>query len=82
MGADFGDSDARIGALIRNGVQEQKRSFFVLVGDHPKDVIVNLHYILSMGDLKKNKSVLWAYKNKLLGFTRWATSHSGYHDGL
>ncbi|KAL6863095.1 N-acetyltransferase 10 [Amphichorda felina] len=61
--------DARIGALIRNGVQEQKRSFFVLVGDHPKDVIVNLHYILSMGDLKRNKSVLWAYKNKLLGFT-------------
>ena len=68
--ADWYDSDNRIGALIRNGVQEKKRSFFVVVGDHSKDVIVNLHYILSRGDLKQNKSVLWAYKNKLLGFTR------------
>ncbi|UKZ75501.1 hypothetical protein TrVFT333_003187 [Trichoderma virens FT-333] len=61
--------DERIGALIRNGLQEKKRSFFVVVGDQAKDVIVRLHYIMSMVDIKQNKSVLWAYKKKLLGFT-------------
>lgn len=61
--------DSRIPALIRNGVQEKKRSFFVVVGDRAKDVIVNLHYIMSSADVKQNKSVLWAYKKDLLGFT-------------
>ena len=61
--------DARIPALIRNGMQEKKRSFFVVVGDRQKDVIVNLYHILLTLDIKLNKSVLWAYKNKLLGFT-------------
>lgn len=61
--------DARIPALIRNGMQEKKRSFFVIVGDRQKDVIVNLYHILLNLDIKLNKSVLWAYKNKLLGFT-------------
>lgn len=28
-----------------------------------------MHYILGNCDPKQNKSVLWAYKNKLLGFT-------------
>jgi N-acetyltransferase 10 len=41
-----------------------------VVGDqNVKDVIVNLHYIMSQFDVRQNKSVLWAYKNKLLGFT-------------
>jgi len=61
--------DARIPALIRNGVQEKKRSFIVVVGDRAKDVIVHLHYIMSNVDMKQNKSVLWAYKKDLLGFT-------------
>ncbi|PHH83277.1 hypothetical protein CDD82_2457 [Ophiocordyceps australis] len=61
--------DQRIPTLIRNGLQDKKRSFFVVVGDHSKDVIVHLHYIMSSMDIKQNKSVLWAYKNKLLGFT-------------
>ncbi|PWY87006.1 putative nucleolar ATPase Kre33 [Aspergillus heteromorphus CBS 117.55] len=61
--------DSRIPALIRNGVQEKKRSFFVVVGDHAKEAIVNLHYIMSSVDVKQNKSVLWAYKKDLLGFT-------------
>lgn len=61
--------DSRIPALIRNGAQEKKRSFFVVVGDHQKDVIVNLYHILLNVDIKLNKGVLWAYKNKLLGFT-------------
>jgi N-acetyltransferase 10 len=70
LGADYESSDSRIPALIRNGLQEKKRSFFVIVGDRAKDVIVNLHFIMSHADIKQNKSVLWAYKNKLLGFTR------------
>ncbi|KAJ5893311.1 RNA cytidine acetyltransferase [Penicillium taxi] len=61
--------DSRIPALIRNGVQEKKRSFFVVVGDRAKDVIVHLHYIMSSVDVKQNKSVLWAYKKDLIGFT-------------
>ncbi|KAK6533044.1 killer toxin resistant protein [Arthrobotrys megalospora] len=61
--------DKRITALIRNGVQEKKRSFFIVVGDRAKDVIVHLHYILSHVDIKQNRSVLWAYKHKLIGFT-------------
>lgn len=61
--------DSRIPALIRNGMQEKRRSFFVIVGDRQKDVIVNLYHILLNLDIKLNKNVLWAYKNKLLGFT-------------
>ena len=56
------------GLFIRE--QEKKRSFIVVVGDRAKDVIVHLHYIMSSVDIKQNKSVLWAYKKDLLGFTR------------
>jgi hypothetical protein len=65
----FPSRDSRIPTLIRNGLQEKKRSFFVVVGDHSKDAIVHLYYIMSSMDVRQNKSVLWAYKNKLLGFT-------------
>ena len=41
----------------------------MVVGDRAKDVIVHLHYIMSSVDVKQNKSVLWAYKKDLLGFT-------------
>jgi tRNA(Met) C34 N-acetyltransferase TmcA len=64
--------DSRIPALIRNGQQEKKRSFFVVVGDRSKDVIVHLHYIMSRLDGKEQpKGILWAYKTKLIGFTRY-----------
>lgn len=61
--------DSRIPALIQNGIQEKKRNFFVIVGDRAKDIIVNLYHIRSQFDVKQNKSVLWAYKKDLLGFT-------------
>lgn len=61
--------DSRIPALIRNGVQTKQRSFFVIVGDRAKNQLPNLHYLMMSADLKMNKSVLWAYKDKLLGFT-------------
>ena len=41
----------------------------MVVGDRQKDVIVHLHYILSSVDIKQNKSVLWAYKKDLIGFS-------------
>ena len=53
-------------------IRSSAGSFFVVVGDRAKDVIVHLHYIMSSVDVKQNKSVLWAYKNKLLGFSRCA----------
>ncbi|KAM7204296.1 nucleolar ATPase [Naviculisporaceae sp. PSN 640] len=61
--------DSRIPALMHNAFQEKKRSFFVVVGDHSKDAIVHLYHIMSQMNVQHNKSVLWAYKSKLLGFT-------------
>ncbi|ODV79981.1 putative ATPase [Suhomyces tanzawaensis NRRL Y-17324] len=61
--------DSRIPALIRNGVQLRERSFFFIVGDKARNQLPNLHYLMMSADLKMNKSVLWAYKKKLLGFT-------------
>ncbi|CAG98875.1 ribosome biosynthesis protein KRE33 [Kluyveromyces lactis] len=61
--------DSRIPALIRNGVQTNQRSFFVIVGDNARNQLPNLHYLMMSADLKMNKSVLWTYKKKLLGFT-------------
>ena len=57
------------GYTLTVSVQEKKRSLIVVVGDRAKDVIVHLHYIMSSVDIKQNKSVLWAYKKDLLGFT-------------
>lgn len=61
--------DSRIPALIRNGAQTKQRSFFIIVGDRARNQLPNLHYLMMSADLKMNKSVLWAYKKKLLGFT-------------
>ncbi|ODV85033.1 hypothetical protein CANARDRAFT_28753 [[Candida] arabinofermentans NRRL YB-2248] len=40
-----------------------------MVGDKSRNQIPNLHYLMMNSDLKMNKSTLWAYKKKLLGFT-------------
>lgn len=61
--------DSRIPALIRNNVQTKERSIFFVVGDKARNQLPNLHYLMMGADLKMNKSVLWAYKKKLLGFT-------------
>ncbi|KAI3322649.1 DUF699-domain-containing protein [Xylariaceae sp. AK1471] len=61
--------DSRIPTLIRNCIQTNQRGLFLLVGDESKDVIAKLYYILTQLNLKSNKSVLWAYQKKLLGFT-------------
>ncbi|RKP27939.1 putative nucleolar ATPase Kre33, partial [Syncephalis pseudoplumigaleata] len=60
--------DSRIHTLVKNGVQQKHRSFFVLVGDRGRDQVVNLHWLLSQTQVAARPSVLWCYK-KDLGFT-------------
>jgi len=60
--------DPRVRGLIEHGVRKNHRSFFVLVGDHGKDQVENLHKILSKMRVKARPSVLWCYK-KELGFS-------------
>jgi N-acetyltransferase 10 len=60
--------DDRIRTLIERGVVTNQRSILVLVGDHGKDQVPNLHHILSKCTFAKRPSVLWCYK-KELGFS-------------
>lgn len=60
--------DGRVQGLIEQGVRSGHRSLFVLVGDHGKDQVENLHKILSKARVKSRPSVLWCYK-KELGFS-------------
>ncbi|WFC97046.1 N-acetyltransferase 10 [Malassezia brasiliensis] len=60
--------DPRIPTLIRNQVATGHRSFFVIVGDHARDQVVNLHFLLAQSRVEARPSVLWCYK-KDLGFT-------------
>lgn len=60
--------DERIRALLERGVATGQRSMLVLVGDHGKDQVPNLHHILSKCTLQRRPKVLWCYK-KELGFS-------------
>ncbi len=60
--------DERVRSLIENGIKSRHRSFLVLVGDHGKDQVANLHLILSRTRVQARPSVLWCYK-KELGFS-------------
>lgn len=60
--------DPRIRTLIQNGIRTNRRSLFVIIGDHGRDQVVNLHYILTRSQVAKRPSVLWCYK-KELGFS-------------
>ncbi|CAG8492780.1 10349_t:CDS:10 [Ambispora gerdemannii] len=60
--------DSRIPTLVKNGVQNKHRSFFVIIGDKGRDQVVNLHWLLSQTQVASRPSVLWCYK-KELGFT-------------
>ncbi len=57
--------DSRIPALISNGVINNHRSFFVIVGDRGRDQVVNLHYLLSKQRVAARPSVLWCYSKEL-----------------
>ncbi|RKO99607.1 hypothetical protein CXG81DRAFT_2949, partial [Caulochytrium protostelioides] len=60
--------DARVPTLIKNGVAQNHRSFFVMVGDRGKDQVVTLHYLLTKARVSSRPDVLWCYK-KELGFS-------------
>jgi N-acetyltransferase 10 len=60
--------DSRVVGLIETGVKTGHRSMFVLVGDHGKDQVENLHRILARCRVKARPNVLWCYK-KELGFS-------------
>lgn len=73
--------DDRVRALMQRGVESQQRSMLVLVGDHGKDQVPNLHYILTRvvqqsaaahannsAMATRRPKVLWCYK-KDLGFS-------------
>ncbi|PVV04845.1 hypothetical protein BB560_000639 [Smittium megazygosporum] len=56
--------DPRINTLIRNGVQKNHRSFFVLIGDKGKDQIVNLHWMLTQARTSTRPNVLCHRKKR------------------
>lgn len=60
--------DERIRTLLERGVVTGQRSMLVLVGDHGKDQVPNLHQVLSKTSLQSRPNVLWCYK-KDLGFS-------------
>lgn len=60
--------DPRIRGLIEYNIQKNHRSLLILVGDHGKDQVENIHKILSKSRVKARPSVLWCYK-KELGFS-------------
>ena len=57
--------DGRIRTLVENGVKNNERTMFVIVGDRGRDQIVNLHYMLSKAVVKSRPNVLWCYKKDL-----------------
>lgn len=57
--------DPRIQQLIETSVALRHRGLMVLVGDHGKDQVVNLHLMLSKMQVKARPSVLWCYKKEV-----------------
>jgi N-acetyltransferase 10 len=60
--------DERVRTLIERGVINQERSILVLVGDHGKDQVPNIHQLLTKTSVRARPKVLWCYK-KELGFS-------------
>lgn len=57
--------DNRIRVQIENGVAQQHRSMFFIVGDRGRDQVVILHHMLSKATVRARPSVLWCYKKEL-----------------
>ena len=54
--------DDRVKRFVEEGVRSEQRSLIVLVGDHGKDQVVNLHQMLARARVAARPSVLWCYK--------------------
>ncbi|KAJ9441087.1 RNA cytidine acetyltransferase, partial [Diplonema papillatum] len=57
--------DDRIKVTLENAAQSKHRSFLLLVGDHGREQVVNLHQMVSKAQRKSKVSVLWCYKKEL-----------------
>eukprot|EP00924_Labyrinthula_sp_SR-Ha-C_P003427 snap_masked-scaffold_15-processed-gene-9.8-mRNA-1 protein AED:0.02 eAED:0.02 QI:0/0/0/1/1/1/2/0/1050 len=60
--------DERLRILLENSVKTNHRSLFFIIGDHAKDQVPNIHFMLSQTKAKTRPSVLWCY-DKDLGFS-------------
>ncbi len=60
--------DERVRTLLERGVVTGQRSLLVLVGDHGKDQVPNIHQLLVRTSIRTRPKVLWCYK-KELGFS-------------
>mmetsp|Transcript_12214 Transcript_12214/g.22898 ORF Transcript_12214/g.22898 Transcript_12214/m.22898 type:complete len:1126 (-) Transcript_12214:90-3467(-) len=60
--------DERVRTLIERGVVRNERSILVLVGDHGKDQVPNIHQLLTRTSVRARPKVLWCYKREL-GFS-------------
>lgn len=60
--------DERIKGLIEYTIKNNKRSFFIIVGDYGKDQVENIHRIQTKLKIKLHSNILWCYKNEL-GFS-------------
>ena len=60
--------DERVRTLIERGVVKNERSILVLVGDHGKDQVPNIHQLLTKTSVRARPKVLCCYK-KELGFS-------------
>ena len=60
--------DDRIRTLLERSVVTGQRSILILVGDHGRDQVPNLHQIMTKCSVQSRPNVLWCYK-KELGFS-------------
>lgn len=60
--------DSRVRGLIEHNVRKNHRTLLLLVGDHGKDQVENIHKVLSQTRVRARPNVLWCYK-KELGFS-------------
>ncbi|KAI3382117.1 hypothetical protein SNEBB_009668 [Seison nebaliae] len=57
--------DNRIRLSIENGIKENYRTLFVVVGNKAQDQIVTLHQLLGQARIESRPSVLWCFHEKL-----------------
>ena len=60
--------DERLRSLLRRTWETHTRALLFLIGDHAKDQVPNLHYMMCKVGARAKPSVLWMYKREL-GFS-------------
>eukprot|EP00166_Cyanidium_caldarium_P005572 ctg_687.g218 len=60
--------DERLRSLLRRAWETHTRALLFLIGDHAKDQVPNLHYMMCKVGARAKPSVLWMYKREL-GFS-------------